>query len=95
MPPNPSKQATRRVPPVGVRAEPCQSASDTTGQDFMTQLCQFENGLEPLFLGFAGGCTVSRKATSVDPSKTSRRWLQVKQRNSPFAAPIESNSMRR
>src|ERR1700730_19018806 len=41
------------------------------------------------------GATVSRKATSVEPSKTSRRWLHSGQRNSPAVPRREPSSMRR
>jgi hypothetical protein len=41
------------------------------------------------------GWTVSRRAISVEPSKTSRTWLQSRQRNSPLVPFLETNSIRR
>jgi len=55
---------------------------------------QFESRLVIFFRVPLGG-TVRRTATSREPSKTSRTWLQVKQRNSPLSPGLDINSMRR
>jgi hypothetical protein len=41
------------------------------------------------------GWTVSRRAISVEPSKASSKWSQVKQRNSSLVPFLETNSIRR
>ena len=41
------------------------------------------------------GCTVSRRATIVEPSNVSIRWLQVRHRNSPLLPRSDVNSIRR
>jgi hypothetical protein len=64
--------------PLSVRA----GNSEMTGYRFMKQACSLKLGWDHQCLGFVG-CTVSRTATSDKPSKTSRTWLQVKQRNPP------------
>jgi hypothetical protein len=70
-----------RVPPSSPRPGLASRASDAADKAFMTQIFQFENRLSHHSWFF--GCTVSRNATSVEPSKTSSKWSQVRQRNSP------------
>lgn len=66
------------VPPAEHAPGLASRASDTTGQTFMTQRCQFENRLSPSFRIFSGW-TVRRIATSREPSKTSSTLSQTRQ----------------
>jgi hypothetical protein len=91
--------------PRRVRAGPCQSAglaSDPTAQVMMRvqkrvvpfiRTSRVSRGVPPD--EHLLGCTVMRNATSVLPSKTSSRWLQLRQRYSSLVPGLVTSSMRR